>query len=329
MKKYILLLFISILAMSSKAQPPNNAIFFGGAGEGSSGLNFAITGASIFIGSAGDGAGHGSNNAVSNTLFFGGTGDGFAHQSNNPLSNTLFLGGAGDGFAHQSNNSISNNIFRGSIGDGMVHSTNNAVSNNIFRGGDGDGWNAVIFPMGPLPVKLLSFTAEYAGKTHLVKWVTTEEINTNHFEVQRSANGRDFTSIGNATPMGGPSAGATYRHTVPDPWAGNNFYRLKIIDKDGSVDYSEVVLLKNDGDLQLSVYPNPTATLLYVKIPLINGTNNINAMLYDAAGKMLMQPVLKAGTSNGIDVSRLAAGLYTLQCTINNQPFVLRFMVNK
>ncbi|HRD56971.1 MAG TPA: T9SS type A sorting domain-containing protein [Ferruginibacter sp.] len=308
MKKYLLFLLYSLVAISIKAQPPNNAIFFGGGGDGATGLSYSVS---------------------ANTIFIGGIGDGAAIATNNVTANNLFFGGSGDGFAQQSNNAVSNSIFLGSVGDGFSNAVNTSTPNNIFRGGAGDGWHAVIFPMGPLPVKLLSFTAEQDGKTHLVKWVTAEEINTKHFEVQRSANGSSFETIGISNPAGSASAGAFYRFTVSQPWQGNNFYRLKIVDTDGSITYSNIVLLKNEGDLQLAVYPNPTSEQLFVKIPIMVSPASINATIINANGQVVLQTQLKPGIANAIDVSRLAAGMYTLQCNINHQPFTLRFIKSK
>ena len=348
MKQYMLLLvFVGGLLLSSKGQPPNNLIFFGGAGEGSHQSAFSLAPNGIFSGSIGDGFGLASNNSQSNAIFLGGTGDGisavsnsttennifagstgdgFSNQSNNVVANNIFLGSEGDGFAQQSNNALSNVIFLGSGGDGFSHNTNASLPNNIFTGGEGDGWHAVILPLGPLPVKLLSFTAEYSGSAHLVKWITTEEINTDHFEVQRSANGRDFISLGNVAPAGGPAIGAAYNKLVAQPWTGNNFYRLKIVDTDGSVAFSNIVLLKNMDGLQVAVFPNPAADVLYVRIPPVNNTVVITAKLYDANGKLLMQPVLKAGSNNPVSVEQLAAGVYSLHCIIDQKPFVFRFM---
>ncbi len=347
MKKYILLLLYGWVALTVMAQPPNNNIFYGGAGDGIHNGAFAIATGNIFLGSAGDGFGNASNNSLSNaiftggagdgvsfvsnnslfnTIFSGGVGDGFAAQTNNGISNNIFLGSAGDGFSKESNNIVSNLIFSGSVGDGFVNSGNLAFSNSIFNGGEGDGWSAVLLPLGPLPVMLLSFTAEAVGTSHLIKWVTTSEINTNRFEVQRSANGRDFVSVGNKTPMGGSGNGATYSFNVSQPWQGNNFYRLKMVDNDGTVAYTNIVLLKNTAGLQVSVYPNPTADWLYVSIPAFANSQPINASLLDGAGKLVAQPLLIAGTRNGIAVSHLPAGVYTLRCIIQQQNFVVRFI---
>lgn len=333
--------------LGAQAQPPNNNIFFGGVGDGSfvgsylvSAVNIFAGGIgdgsvntsnnstsnNIFVGGIGDGVSFVSNNAASNSIFLGGIGDGFSFESNNSISNNIFFGGSGDGFSFESNSSISNNIFLGGNGDGFSFESNNAVSNTIFFGGEGDGWSAVLFPLGPLPVSLLSFTAEESGKTHLVKWVTSSEINTNRFEVQRSQNGRDFISLGSTTPMGSASNGAAYSFTVALPLTGNNFYRLKMIDNDGTAAYSNIVLLKNSAGLQVSVYPNPTAVLLYVKIPAFVNSQPIVADLLDASGKLVAQPILVPGSNNAIAVGKLPAGLYTLRCYIQQQLFVVRFV---
>ncbi|RYD80352.1 MAG: T9SS type A sorting domain-containing protein, partial [Sphingobacteriales bacterium] len=109
----------------------------------------------------------------------------------------------------------------------------------------------------------------------------------------------------------------------------NNFYRLKIVDNDATVEYSNVVLLRNTAGIQLSVFPNPAAQLLYVRIPALNNTLVIAASVLDANGKIVLQPLLKTGADNKIEVGKLAAGLYTLQCIINDKPFVLRFIKNQ
>jgi len=347
MKRFMLLLLFCWAAFCAKAQPPNNNIFYGGAGDGIHTRAFVTAAGNIFLGSAGDGFGNASNNSLSNsiftggvgggvsfvsnnaltnTIFSGGTGDGFAIQTNNGISNNIFLGSAGDGFSNEGNNAVSNPIFIGSEGDGFVHGGNLALSNAIFYGGEGDGWSAVLIPLGPLPVSLLSFTAEAAGTGHLVKWVTTSEINTSRFEVQRSANGRDFLTVGNTAPSGGPGSGAAYSFTVAQPWQGNNFYRLKMVDKDGTIAYSNIVLLKQAGVIQVSVYPNPTADWLYVSIPAFVNSQPITASVLDGAGKLVAQPILIPGSRSGIAVSHLPAGVYTLRCIIQQQNFVVRFM---
>lgn len=303
MKPYFIFSFMLLLG-SVKAQPPNNAIFSGGAGDG-----FAYASWSV----------------AANNIFAGGPGDGAAYSLSANTANSIYLGGAGDGEAWATNGAIPNAIYLGGQGDGFSFETNNALPNAIFRGGEGDGWHAVILPMGPLPVKLESFTAEHAGISHLVKWTTAEEINTLHFEVQRSPNARDFMSLGTVRPSGNNANGAAYSFRVDKPLQGNNFYRLKIVDNDGSFVYSNIVLLKNEGSLEISVYPNPTADALHIKLPHSGASATVKALLYDAQGRLLMQPVLKTGLINEVNVAMLPAGLYSIRCKLDGKLFVFRF----
>lgn len=328
MKHFILLLLVGLFTLSANAQPPNNLIFYGGSGDGQHSNSFSPAANAIFFGGSGDGLSVASNGMLSNNLFFGGLGDGISVASNGATSNSIFFGGIGDGFSNETNNAVSNNIFTGSSGDGFSFNGNAAISNNIFTGGRGDGWSAVVLPLGPLPVKLLSFTAEYAGTAHLVKWVTSEEVNTRHFEVQRSANGTQFETAGSAPPIGSPASGGTYSFRVEHPFTGNNFYRLKIVDLNGSVEYSSIVLLKNDLGVQFSVYPNPAASMLNVRLSSTGTNLSVPAVLYDAAGKRVLQLTLKPGLVNSISLQNITAGMYTLECRYNDKPMIIRFIKN-
>ncbi len=287
MKKYFLLTLLVCTSIISKAQPPNNAIFFGGSGDGISSGNFS------------------------------------------PAPNPIYLGSSGDGFANNSNQSIPNLIFLGGEGDGFSNKNFNPGPNNIFTGGEGDGWHAVLFPMGPLPVQLVSFNAIRLGDFHVLKWHTSAEINTEKFEVQRSINGVDFVTIGAQQSIGTAAVGAEYSFNDRTPVDGNNFYRLKMLDWDGSYQFSNVVLLKNIKGTTVAVFPNPTADILYVRISENNTENEIPATIIDASGKLVLQALLKKGSDNKIELNRLTPGIYTLRYFINQTPFALRFIKSK
>src|SRR5690606_27027987 len=79
---------------------------------------------------------------------------------------------------------------------------------------------------GILPVKLLSFNWVSNGQANKLTWKTIEEVNLNHFELQRSADGQNFTTISSIPAKGVGSNGQTYAATDEFPFAGNNLYRL-------------------------------------------------------------------------------------------------------
>jgi len=92
-----------------------------------------------------------------------------------------------------------------------------------------------------LPVSWLSFTAEKAtGETVLLKWSTSREINNSFYSIERSTDGVHFTSIGQVPAGKASAATQQYRFTDVTPASGENYYRIKQVDKDGVFDYSSV-----------------------------------------------------------------------------------------
>lgn len=117
--------------------------------------------------------------------------------------------------------------------------------------------------MGPLPVTFISVAAQrQADRSIAVKWKVANEINIDHYEVERSANGTQFNAILTNDAQGV----ADYTKNDISPLAADNFYRIKAVDIDGSVNYSSVVKVSSLKSVaSISVYPNP----------VVNGQMNI------------------------------------------------------
>lgn len=92
----------------------------------------------------------------------------------------------------------------------------------------------------PLPVKLISFTALKAGKKTQLSWVTAEEIHSDHFVVQRSTDARTWKSIGTKAASGESIASSTYGFLDAAPATGANYYRLMMVDRDGTFAFSSI-----------------------------------------------------------------------------------------
>lgn len=109
-----------------------------------------------------------------------------------------------------------------------------------------------------LPLKLLSFTGRLNnGKTEL-NWKTANEINTKHFEIERSSDGSHFAKIAIEKALG---RGSNNYNTIDGkPLTGNNYYRLKMVDNDGKFEYSTVILITGSDNraFEFVMYPNPT-----------------------------------------------------------------------
>jgi hypothetical protein len=156
-----------------------------------------------------------------------------------------------------------------------------------------------------LPLTLLDFTAAKNGKVNLLLWNTSHEINSSHFNIQRSSNGLDFSNIGLVYANNSSNTINKYQFTDRVPLTGANYYRLQIVDKDGSGKYSDVKIIK--GELAASfIYPVPANDILTVETK-----GKAQFSMLDQSGRILFSTNIESkGT---IDVSRLGAGVYFLK----------------
>jgi hypothetical protein len=182
-------------------------------------------------------------------------------------------------------------------------------------------------PTSTLPVKLSVFTGKLQSNAIQLQWTAATEINTAFYEVQRSTNGINFTSIGKVVAG---TIGGQYQFLDATPLHGTNYYRLRMVDNDNSFEYSGIIALIGGHTTMtqpmLSIFPNPatTAITLVVQSPV---TNTDVLQLYNAAGVMVRSEnlVLPAGGLNKqLNIASLSPGTYFLKLLGNGLtlPFV-------
>jgi hypothetical protein len=165
---------------------------------------------------------------------------------------------------------------------------------------------------GTLPVKLLRFTAGKTAGINLLKWTSTEEINTDNFEVERNT-GNGFVKIGFVKAAGNSGLEKQYAFEDRQPFDGTNHYRLKMVDKDGHAEYSKTVTVQSDGRTGISIYPNPVQSKLFVE----GAANGISYQIKNASGQVVTTGRLN--TTEGISLATLSTGIYIL--VVNGAPF--------
>jgi|GEM_PF-6826486 hypothetical protein len=167
-----------------------------------------------------------------------------------------------------------------------------------------------------LPIQLVSFAGVASGFTSVLTWQTAEEINFKNFILEYSPdnNGKDFRPIDTVNASGNPF-GATYS-SLYNAKQGTGYYRLKIVDLDGSFKYSAIVTLEttNVPATHISLYPNPSKDLVIVRG--LEVKDQIN--LIDMAGRPLAS-MSTADDAKQIDVSNYPSGLYIVQVLRNGQ----------
>ncbi len=116
-----------------------------------------------------------------------------------------------------------------------------------------------------LPVELKRFKATPESGRVKLEWKTVSEINAKVFVVERSADGVHFETIHFVDSKGAISTPAQYSTTDRSPIFGWNYYRLRMIDNDGSFDYSPIEVVKFKDNGSILAYPNPVREVLYIQ----------------------------------------------------------------
>lgn len=160
------------------------------------------------------------------------------------------------------------------------------------------------------PLKLVNFTAKKVERSTSLEWLTAEEVNTSHFEVQRSTNARDWQVLPvKLAAMG--SGGHHYTTFDHEPTAGLNYYRLKMIDLDGSFAFSKIVATEHGNVFKAQVFPNPATT--WMKLELTGeGVISGKAELVNTGGTVVWKGWIVDGKAT-LEVSNIPKGLYLLR----------------
>ena len=180
-----------------------------------------------------------------------------------------------------------------------------------------------IYLSNPTPVTDLRLSGNRIGIKNQLNWVTTNEINCHGFQLERSIDGINFSTIGQVTTS---APNGTFNGTLRYSYADNQnngqnlYYRVRQMDNDGRSKLSNTVMidgLKNFSETTVFIYPNPTSAILNVSVNS-NRAQKIGLSVLDANGRRMIQT---SGTmSTGLNwfklnVAGMAQGVYFIQVT--------------
>jgi hypothetical protein len=164
----------------------------------------------------------------------------------------------------------------------------------------------------PLPAFLSSFKATYLSPIINLNWVALQEINLNAYNVEWSTDAINFTTIAVIVAKGNATNNQLVQYNFQHKnFTEQNYYRLKMMDNNGTYQYSSVIPVSTTKSRNIQVYPNPANDFLTIQIDKPINTA-IEMSVIDATGKPLMQ-VKFAEAKYQLNVKNLATGLYTLQ----------------
>ncbi len=168
-------------------------------------------------------------------------------------------------------------------------------------------------PLKSLPLTFLDFRGEVKNKSIGLEWETTNENNTDYFEVERASDDFSYTPIGKVKAENAPGI-MQYNFTDYSPGSYANYYRLKQYDIDGKFTYSKVIHFQNSTSLGLRVSPNPVKDKINLHLSGFQDNRDINYYIFSASGSLV-----KIGHENSgnrmvtVDLSNLMGGMYILK----------------
>jgi hypothetical protein len=172
----------------------------------------------------------------------------------------------------------------------------------------------------PLPVELTSFTAVSRGTYNEVKWETVKEENFNRYELESSRDAFVYSKI--YTKQGsGTNSNSLLRYSYDDygQYAPLTYYRLKLIDNDGSSKYSAVVSVSNEAKEinTVSIYPNPASSEVNIQF-VDSKTKEVHVTIKDMQGRSLIDGTYTITPDKPfitLNTSALSSGSYIVTCT--------------
>lgn len=193
------------------------------------------------------------------------------------------------------------------------------------------GFYITSYPVAPMAVTLEYFKGSQADSRNMLNWKVNCSSEKVRFEIERSLNGRDYTTIGSIS-ADKLRCNQPFETADNNPAAGINYYRIKIIDEDGQYSYSNIISFttKAGGFSILGISPNPVVNENAVLKIASDEKATASVIITDISGRIIRTQT--ASLINGItqvmvNTQSLAAGAYqvTVQSPSKN-PVTTRFI---
>ncbi|MFL5744575.1 MAG: T9SS type A sorting domain-containing protein [Niastella sp.] len=172
-----------------------------------------------------------------------------------------------------------------------------------------------LYPLTALPVNLLSFTGQYANNLVTLNWSTAQEQQNKAFEVQYSADGYAFETIGSVPGKINSNLVSQYLFNTTHYRDGKNFYRLKQVDQDGHSTISSIVTIQINQQGVISLAPNPASTRLNLSVnqPV---SGRLQLTLTTLTGQQVWATRVAGNSSNiTVNLPALTKGVYVVAIT--------------
>lgn len=156
-----------------------------------------------------------------------------------------------------------------------------------------------------LPVTLISFRVVQIEALAVLEWQTSFEKDFSHFGIERSPDARQWTELGTVAGTGSAQTPVRYQFTDESILEGVCYYRLKLVEQDGSFTYSRMESIRFSQEIRL--YPNPVAE----KLKIATAARIRQIELYNPDGRLMF--LANQIPDDGIDFAPYPPGTYLLK----------------
>ncbi len=173
----------------------------------------------------------------------------------------------------------------------------------------------------PLPIELFNFYLENLSNRIVINWQTLSEHNNAYFEIQKSANAKDFEKIGTVEAAGNSAELLMYSFVDVEK-NGVVYYRLKQVDFDGNYTYSQI--LSSENATKTVFYPNPSNGSINLSISNENSTVSI----VNSMGNVVYRESFSDKGNYIIDLKNQANGVYWLEVISNEDTTIEQLILS-
>jgi hypothetical protein len=197
----------------------------------------------------------------------------------------------------------------------------------VFTAGAGGG-EFTVSSSAALPVELVSFDGQAMEKTNKLTWATAREDAADRYQVERSSTATsNWSVIGEVDAVGNSETESRYELIDESPLA-NAFYRLRMVDQDGTSTFSDIVELANASlrSSDLSVFPIPAINEVTVSFEA-QAEGKANITLTDLTGRTISEQVMDVTTGQNlktINLQRRAPGIYLVRVNVDGTQMTQR-----
>lgn len=174
-----------------------------------------------------------------------------------------------------------------------------------------------------LPVTITNIKAWQDGTAVKIAWTSAQEINIDHYEIETATDAQHFIYLG-TVPAKNNGLTADYQFTDKKPATGNNYYRIKVVDKNSAISYTSIVVVNiGRGIAKVLLYPNPALKHTF-NLQLSNAdAGNYQLQVFDDAGRIIVSKKIEhfggSSTQQIILPAGIAAGAYRVVLLRNDR----------